>query len=60
MLFVQMSAFFKDINKMCRHGQVVKTLASHAEIRGSTPLGDTKSKMDTGKVSIFAFIYKMK
>ncbi len=26
-----------------RHGQVVKTLASHAGIRGSTPLGDTNS-----------------
>ena len=30
---------------MCSHGQVVKTLASHAGIRGSTPLGTTNKDM---------------
>ncbi len=39
---------------VCRHGQVVKTLASHAGIRGSTPLGDTKKEKDRiGKSCLF-------
>ena len=37
---------------MCSHGQVVKTLASHAGIRGSTPLGSTKKTTSFG-VSLF-------
>lgn len=50
MLFVQ----------MCRHGQVVKTLASHAEIRGSTPLGDTNEKIGYRQVSYFYLCTKQK
>ncbi len=38
---------------VCRHGQVVKTLASHAGIRGSTPLGDTKRKRQDRKILSF-------
>ena len=34
-------------NDICLLGQVVKTLPSHGRIRGSTPLGDTKSKRST-------------
>ena len=42
---------------MCHLGQVVKTLASHAGIRGSTPLGDTNEKIDR-TLSYLCFILR--
>ncbi len=52
-MLIYNSVITEAVMRTWLHGQAVKTLASHAGIRGSIPLGVTKKALETGLFFVF-------